>query len=381
MYENYLTIMYLTKLFEYKNWSDVVKSKKINSQYINLQVLPDEINDFIMSFLSIKKFICLRILNKEFNQYVLSNLPQKLENNDIIIDTDFARVYSKYVLSKNVSMVEYINPVMTTPLTKHQRTILIGREKLSEKFIRNHVEDFDLYDWELIWTSQKVSDEFILEFKYKTIKSVEEFAKFISLYQDLYGKTRDYFFGIGHTSLFLEIYKKYILNIEKFEKILIPQKNRYHIWSYRTNDKIIRKFKHLIKDKWDWQLISKNSKLSEEFIVEFFCELNWNKILKYQNLSTQIINKFKCAIKNWDLIWKFQKVPEDFIRENINYANWDLIWQHQCLTYDFVVEHLDVFKHLVIKLKNNLDEVKKLWTNANFTISDLSKLIELSKTL
>jgi hypothetical protein len=321
---NQTSVVKPTKSSEYKNWSDVVRGKKINSLFLNLQVLPDEINNYILAFLSIKEFICLRILNKEFNQYVLVSLPEKLLRDDIIIDSKFANVYPQYILSKNSLTIKN--------LKKKIDVISIDERNFNTQylFLMN------------LKSERKIKEKQPRESNYRHVKNNNQLKKCL-------------------------------------------ESNTY-LWCSRVNENLIRMNLDLVKNKSDWFNICSFSKLSDEFIFEFMHLLPFIPLFKHQILSTQVINRFKIynlikTKEKWDLIWEFQKVPEDFIRKNINNANWDLIWHHQFLTYDFVVEHLDMFKHLIRNLANEPYYLKYTGENCNFTINDFYKLFDLSKTI
>ena len=67
-------------------------------------------------------------------------------------------------------------------------------------------------------------------------------------------------------------------------------------------------------DKVDWRMVSKNHKLSEDFIREFQDKVAWTSISRKQKLSESFIREFENKVA-WEYILKHQKVSEDFIRE------------------------------------------------------------------
>jgi len=94
------------------------------------------------------------------------------------------------------------------------------------------------------------------------------------------------------------------------------------------------------KNKVNWNYISSNQKLSENFIREFQNRVNWEYISIYQKLSEDFIREFKNQI-NWSYISKYQNLPEDFIREFENRVNWEYISKYQKLSEDFIYEFQD----------------------------------------
>ena len=67
----------------------------------------------------------------------------------------------------------------------------------------------------------------------------------------------------------------------------------------------------------NWNNISKNSKLTEEFIKEFKDKLNWNKISQYQKLSEKFIEEMKDYVV-WSKIARYQTLSEGFKKEYKN---------------------------------------------------------------
>lgn len=59
------------------------------------------------------------------------------------------------------------------------------------------------------------------------------------------------------------------------------------------------KRKTITEDEWEW--VSINSNLSEDFIREFQDKLNWYNISEYQKLSEDFIREFQYEVE-WNLI-------------------------------------------------------------------------------
>ena len=68
------------------------------------------------------------------------------------------------------------------------------------------------------------------------------------------------------------------------------------------------------KYKVNWQYISINQNLSEEFIREFKDDVNWHNISCNQNLSEEFIREFKEYV-NWKYISRYQNLSEKFCNE------------------------------------------------------------------
>ena len=159
-------------------------------------------------------------------------------------------------------------------------------QKLSEDFIR---EFKDYVDWYCISRSQKLSNEFIEEFK-------------------------DYV---------------YWGNISMYQKL---------------SENFIRKFKDCV----NWCCISSNQKLSEDFIREFKDYVDWFYISINQKLSESFIHEFKGKVY-WHYISGNQKLSESFIREFKDKVDWDCISECQKLSNEFIEEFKDKLNIYAIK--------------------------------
>jgi len=104
------------------------------------------------------------------------------------------------------------------------------------------------------------------------------------------------------------------------------------------NQKLSEDFIRENQDKVNWYCISKYQKLSEEFIREFQDKVDWYNISAYQKLSEEFIREFQDKV-DWCWISKYQKLSfEDFIRGNQDKVNWEFISAYQKLSEDFMKE-------------------------------------------
>ena len=100
----------------------------------------------------------------------------------------------------------------------------------------------------------------------------------------------------------------------------------------KLSEDFIREF----KDSVDWDYISQYQKLSEDFIREFKGSVNWSDISEYQKLSEDFIREFKGSVK-WSFISKYQKLSEEFILEfklTISGNNWQ--YKSKEFVFDFI---------------------------------------------
>lgn len=111
------------------------------------------------------------------------------------------------------------------------------------------------------------------------------------------------------------------------------------ISNYHLSQKKIRKLaadddnNHL-----NWKCISKNQRLSCEFIYEFKDRVDWDSISRYQTLSETYIRIFKNKV-NWHLVSRYQTLSEDFILEFSDRVDWEMITRYQTLSEDFILNN------------------------------------------
>ena len=87
----------------------------------------------------------------------------------------------------------------------------------------------------------------------------------------------------------------------------------------------------------EWDNISENMQLSEEFIREFKDEVNWFSISLHQELSEKFIREFENCV-HWKYISAKQLLSESFIREYQIMVDWKFIMERQKLSYEFIHE-------------------------------------------
>ena len=83
--------------------------------------------------------------------------------------------------------------------------------------------------------------------------------------------------------------------IQKFCGWVSGTKNSSHrMWcDISRNQKLSEEFMREFKEKINWCIISYNQSLSEDFIREFKDEVNWDEISIHQKLSDEFVEEFK----------------------------------------------------------------------------------------
>ena len=91
--------------------------------------------------------------------------------------------------------------------------------------------------------------------------------------------------------------------------------------------------------KCEWIDISRNKRLTEEFIREFQDEVSWIDISTVP-ISLEFIREFQDKVK-WYNICQYQILTEDFIREFQDRMFWDYISTNQDVSDEFLLEFKD----------------------------------------
>lgn len=98
--------------------------------------------------------------------------------------------------------------------------------------------------------------------------------------------------------------------------------------------------KKLSEKRIDWADISRNEKLTENFMREHAKKIKWDSICSYQKLSESFIEEFIDKI-NWYEISIWQILSEDFMRKYQDKIDWREISKYQKLSNDFICEFKD----------------------------------------
>jgi len=101
-------------------------------------------------------------------------------------------------------------------------------------------------------------------------------------------------------------------------------------------------------DKINWDSISKNEKLSYNFIKKFNKKLNFEYLVKYQKLCPLFISeKIDLIIEKnlWDSLIINQKIPQKILRTYIipNIKYWELIIIHQRISQTMIC---NILRHI-----------------------------------
>ena len=110
-------------------------------------------------------------------------------------------------------------------------------------------------------------------------------------------------------------------------------------WDFISKyQKLSEEFIERNKDLVDWYYISLYQNLSKEFIERNKDLVNWNLISMSQKLSEEFIQRNKDLV-DWDCISRYQKLSEEFIERNKDLVYWDWISTCQKLNEEFIKKH------------------------------------------
>ena len=86
----------------------------------------------------------------------------------------------------------------------------------------------------------------------------------------------------------------------------------------------------------DWNYISRLN-LIEELMLKYIDRLNWNSIFKYSKLTEEFIRKIIPHIDfDWNNLCKFQKLSEEFLLEFSDKLPWATVCKYQTLSDRFI---------------------------------------------
>ena len=135
--------------------------------------------------------------------------------------------------------------------------------------------------------------------------------------------------------------------------------------------KLSEDFIRIFKDKVTWEYVSKEQILSEDFIQEFADKVDWVAISSYQSLSEQFIIKNKDKVK-WYFISKNQNLSDNFLIEYKKNIDWNWYFYNQEASYPIIQKFIlkSTFKslgdfktsHLTKLEKQNVEKLFKLNT-------------------
>lgn len=111
-------------------------------------------------------------------------------------------------------------------------------------------------------------------------------------------------------------------------------------WNYKLDEDFIEKY----ADHIDWGGVSKNSKLSESFIDKWSHRVNWRLICMYQELSEDFIDNHKDKVF-WSAIAINQKLSEQFIEKHADKLFWESVLSNQVLSSELILKYREKISH------------------------------------
>jgi hypothetical protein len=119
----------------------------------------------------------------------------------------------------------------------------------------------------------------------------------------------------------------------------------------------------------DWELICKHQKLSEKFIEKHGNKLGRELVCEYQELSEEFIERYQLVV-DWKLVCKHQQLSEEFIERHNLDVYWTLIFQHQKLSEEFIKNHKDKVDLALVCQYQKLSDgfIEKYWNDIDLKL-------------
>lgn len=141
-----------------------------------------------------------------------------------------------------------------------------------------------------------------------------------------------------------DIFRRFTVSEEFIEEFWKDLDWDYLSFFQPLSERLIIKYAGLVN--WEW--MSANQILSEEFIEKFEDKVYWGWISSNQKLSEEFIMKYKDKV-DWRDISRYQVLSWKFMKEYKSYLDWENI-----STYQFNIEEEDYHELFKSLLKKNL---------------------------
>lgn len=260
----------------------------------------------VIPLLDIKYYLLIRELNKEINNLNLLGLPNRLKNEDIMIDTDFAKKYPDLILGKNINPFEYY-----FNYDGNHNWGAITDIKLSKKFLMKYLNEFDINVLYKILYNQILTEK-IIEIIIQIIK-------------------QSY------------VYKENIEHI--WTRILMRQK---------ISESFIEKYIDDFKNNLEvWNEIFKLEFISSEFIIKHFHMFDTKKInskVFYQKIPFELVDQYPDKINLINLYFFRNDLPKEFIFKYYKEFKNIIKWKDENLT----IKDYEKLKQLILDDANDM---------------------------
>jgi hypothetical protein len=301
----------------------------------------------ISPFLDPINFMKLRLLNDEYNNFVLNNFYNKMiqfeqANKIYHINSKFAKKYPYAVPTNYISRFEYY-----FELHKNFRENMWNQKNIvfSPKFILEYHNEFTN------WSNLGITFKFGMPIEFIELYMKKRQLNWKNIFNKLY--------PINYNSIknkLPEIKEEKSIN-HLISNVEIPEEEIEKLITdiIDSNGKIKKKFYGIKTQKW--YLLWKHQKLSENFIEKYSNYIyDWSLIWQCQKVSSNFIIKHIDKIKKWKTIFKYQVLSIDFIQKYFHKINnnWNFLLRYQKLPEYFIRENLA-----------NISDMKYIWFHQN----------------
>lgn len=105
----------------------------------------------------------------------------------------------------------------------------------------------------------------------------------------------------------------------------------------------VREFRSQLTDADGWGVASACVILSEDFIREFWNEVNWSAISCHQKLSSKFVKEFADKIE-WDEFIKYGNITREILESCEEYIDWSRVVFYNKIDEDILEKHWRDFK-------------------------------------
>lgn len=193
--------------------------------------------------------------------------------------------------------------------------------------IADKLSEQQTIDWDNILDNYDVSDEFIWTFReYFSCSKLLGFRRLNSKLLDMYIEEHESLQKFKYYNCIDSFIDSGNNQIDVQSVVILMDLDYWFINKYKEK---------ILKNEFFWRY----QKLTEEFMEQNIQYVNWAIISCSQKLSIQFMRKYKDRL-HWFNIYRFQNLTEDFIEEINHYTFWDLITSHQTyLSEQFIEKH------------------------------------------
>lgn len=202
--------------------------------------------------------------------------------------------------------------------------ILVSQKELKMHLVETEERSFMVFDF--LKLSRKEVENLISNFLLpeKALRKFSEYAE--SLYEN---NSRSFWYSVSRN--------------QKLSEDFIRDYSEKLNWEYITSSQELSEdFVIEFSDKIYWYDYSANKKLSKRILEKCTKKISWSSFFRYNVADEYIFSKYqKEVLKNMWYVCEYQKLPESFMRKYSEELHWSDICRHQILSEEFMHDFRD----------------------------------------